>query len=309
MTGAVAAGFRLAVCVPVEVHEVVAELLRGACGGALEIVDAETMSSVSWRRPPSQDEVVLVAYPPAAEVTGTVMALRQLFEQLREQGVLTRPTRVELEEDDGEWRYTNEIVIAGGRFVVARPWLKPRDRREAIVLTLDPGEAFGDGRHPSTDLTLRALASLHDQREDIVGRVLDVGCGSGILSLAAAALWPAAHIVALDPDSVAAAVTVHNRRYAVAPERISVLRAEIDAVGGTFDLVCANLTAAILSRIAALLCARVAPGGHLVAAGFADGEASRVLALLERTGLRVAGTRSERGWVVAVLLRPVARTA
>ena len=158
---------------------------------------------------------------------------------------------------------------------------------DAIVLTLDPGMAFGTGLHPTTQQCFEALSTL-----PLAGRsVLDVGTGSGILSIAAAKRG-ARPIVAVDLDELAVTAARENAtRNGVA---IEVSQGSAADVAGAFDVVVANIVAPVLRDIAADLRARLAVGGTMVVAGIVgDAEAG----VRDALGLHVVA-RDQRGdWV------------
>jgi ribosomal protein L11 methyltransferase len=126
------------------------------------------------------------------------------------------------------------------------------------VLRLDPGLAFGTGTHPTTRMCLRWVAARlwHGQR------VLDYGCGSGILAMGAAR-FGANEIVAVDIDPAA----VESTRLNALANQVVLQAGLPELAKGAFDLVLANILAIPLKVLAPLLCAHVAPGGHLVLAG------------------------------------------
>jgi ribosomal protein L11 methyltransferase len=136
-------------------------------------------------------------------------------------------------------------------------WHEPPAAAQEVI-RLDPGLAFGTGTHPTTRMCLRWIAA-HAPRGQ---RVLDYGCGSGILAIGAAK-FGAEPIVAVDIDPAAVESTRLN-----ADANGVVLRTGLpDAVDGHFDVVLANILATPLKVLAPLLCERVKAGGHLVLAG------------------------------------------
>lgn len=137
------------------------------------------------------------------------------------------------------------------------------------VIHLDPGLAFGTGTHPTTRMCLRWVAQ-HGQPWP---RVLDYGCGSGILAIGAA-LHGAQQIDAVDIDPAAVTATQVNAQ----ANGVALNAALPDAAHGHYDLVLANILAKPLTLLAPLLCARVAEGGHLVLAGILARQAEELQA-------------------------------
>jgi ribosomal protein L11 methyltransferase len=163
-----------------------------------------------------------------------------------------------------------------------------------VVVTLDPGLAFGTGSHPSTLLCLRWLSvSLRAGAS-----VLDYGCGSGILAIAAAKLG-AARVVGVDIDPQAIATSRANAQ-------VNAVAADFGAPdqfeGETFDVAVANILANPLELLAPLLASRVRAGGHVVLSGILEEQAPAVLAAYERW-FNMAPWGSTEGWVALAGVR------
>ena len=146
-----------------------------------------------------------------------------------------------------------------------RLWVSPEafevDAEDAVIVRLDPGLAFGTGRHPSTALCLRWLDGL-----DLTGlSVLDYGCGSGILAIAAISLG-AKSAVAVDSDCGGITATRENTQKNGVADSLFVTQ-DVAGVTGTFDIVVANILAEPLVQNAGNICDRVAPDGSLALSG------------------------------------------
>lgn len=135
------------------------------------------------------------------------------------------------------------------------------------VIRLDPGMAFGTGTHPTTRMCLRWIAS-----HPLAGRVLDYGCGSGILAIGAAK-YGATQVIAVDIDDAAVESTHRN----ALANGVTVSVGQPDMAQGTFDLVLANILATPLQVLAPLLSAHVQSGGHLVLAGILERQAAKLM--------------------------------
>jgi ribosomal protein L11 methyltransferase len=193
------------------------------------------------------------------------------------------------------WRPYARAVTVGDRLVVRPPWVPPGAAPAVAEVVVDPGRAFGSGAHPSTRLALVALVDLVQGGE----RVLDVGCGSGVLALAALALG-AAGAVGVDIDPAARQATAANAARNGMSDRITVL----DAIGGVADrfrLVVANLLLPDHLALASAIGGAVEPGGLLVVSGVLDGQRAAVESAF---GGDTVEDRSEDGWLALTLQVP-----
>lgn len=201
-------------------------------------------------------------------------------------------TTAELEEQDWIriWLRDWKPLKFGGRL-----WVSPRaklgeiDDPGAIVVALDPGLAFGTGTHPSTALCLQWLAGA-----DLAGKsVLDYGCGSGLLGIAALKLG-AARATAVDIDPQALLATRENALVNGVAERLDA-RPAADFTPAPHDVVVANILAGPLVELAPRLCAALAPRGAIVLAGLLEMHAAEVTAAYAPWCEMAAPTRLE-GW-------------
>ncbi len=169
----------------------------------------------------------------------------------------------------------------------ARTWIVPWDHAlpegadapDAAVVRLDPGLAFGSGPHPTTALCLRWLDGQAGEGALQGARVLDFGCGSGILALAALKLG-AAGAVGVDNDPQALQASIDNARRNAVDARLAVHLPQ-DEPAACYPVVVANILASALDALAPLLAARVAPGGRIALSGILRGQEA---ALLQRYG-------------------------
>jgi ribosomal protein L11 methyltransferase len=178
-------------------------------------------------------------------------------------------------------------------FWIVPSWHEPPAVAEQVI-RLDPGLAFGTGTHPTTRMCLRWTARQGAQGQ----RVLDYGCGSGILAIGAAK-FGAARIDAVDIDPAAVEATRLN----AAANHVTLQAGLPDAALGEYDLVLANILATPLKVLAPLLCAHVRAGGHLVLAGILSRQADE---LREAYAPWVALTVSdeEDGWILMTARKP-----
>lgn len=169
------------------------------------------------------------------------------------------------------WKEFFKPARIGERFVVRPPWEEIERKDGDLVITIDPGQAFGTGTHETTRLVLREI-----ERIACSGEVLDVGCGSGILAIAAL-LAGATRAVAVDVDPIAERTTLENAE--VNGVTIEASTTDVADVPGRFPLVLANIRAPILIPMAPALAARTS--GHLVLSGLLVEERDEVRAAFD----------------------------
>jgi ribosomal protein L11 methyltransferase len=172
-------------------------------------------------------------------------------------------------------------------FWIVPSWHEPPASARRVI-RLDPGLAFGTGTHPTTRMCLRWIA----RHATAWPRVLDYGCGSGILAIAAA-LHGAIEVDAVDIDQAAVEATRAN----ALANHVSLRAALPDAAQGAYPLVLANILATPLKLLAPLLCAHVAKGGSLVLAGILERQADE-LAAAYAPWLPLQVTDKEDGWIL-----------
>jgi ribosomal protein L11 methyltransferase len=183
-------------------------------------------------------------------------------------------------------------------FWIVPTWHEP-PAQASVVIRLDPGLAFGTGTHPTTRMCLRWIAH-QEKSEGVLSRVLDYGCGSGILAIGAAK-FGAMDLDAVDIDSAAVESTVLN-----AQANQVALRAGLpETVSGVYQTVLANILATPLKVLAPLLWSRVAERGHLVMAGILERQEEELKAAYAPfCELRVAD--AEDGWILMTAARRTA---
>ena len=175
-------------------------------------------------------------------------------------------------------------------FWIVPTWHEPPPQAR-IVIRLDPGLAFGTGTHPTTRMCLRWLAQRGDRGLPL-GRVLDFGCGSGILAIGAAK-HGAVEIDAVDIDDAAVESTVLNAQ----ANGVTLNAGLPAAVSGQYDTVLANILATPLKMLAPLLWSCVAPGGHLVLSGILVQQAEELIEAYAPYG-ELSVTDQEDGWIL-----------
>jgi ribosomal protein L11 methyltransferase len=192
-----------------------------------------------------------------------------------------------------------------GRRIVVRPsWESYSAGPDDIVLTIDPGQAFGTGTHETTRMCLTLLEEIFDGHAGPSPRVLDVGTGTGILGIAAALLG-AAFALGIDTDPKAAEVAAENARGNGVAGRFVSAGTPLSSVDGRYDIVLANLIAEILVDMEKDLAARCAPGGWLVLSGILTEKSPWVEEEYLRGGARLVRRATDGQWTALLLRRDV----
>jgi ribosomal protein L11 methyltransferase len=208
-------------------------------------------------------------------------------------GALVEISTEEIADDWAErWREFHKPLVLDGALTVRPPWEAPGST--PIDLVIDPGQAFGTGGHATTRLCLELMVSQQPS-----GAFLDLGCGSGVLAIAAAALGYEP-VLAVDNDEAGLRATRANAL--VNGVRVEVRRADVrrDALPGT-DTVAANLLAPLLISSAATLDA--AGPRRIIASGILVPEASQVVSAFARRGFTDTHRRVQGDWVALLLER------
>ena len=190
-----------------------------------------------------------------------------------------------------------------GRFWIYGSHITEPPPADAVPIQLDAGLAFGSGEHDSTRGCLMALDQLARQRR--LRRVLDLGCGAGILAIAAAKCWPV-RVLAVDNDPIAVAVARENAGNNRVGSRVRCRLSEgYDKLrrAGPFDLILANILADPLCEMANDTARYLAPGGVAVLSGLLDRQAATVVDVHRRAGLRFRRAVGEGPWRTLVMGR------
>jgi ribosomal protein L11 methyltransferase len=193
------------------------------------------------------------------------------------------------------WLANNAPTRISDRLCVCFPWSEFDRGATSGVVEIDPGRSFGTGAHPSTRLLLVELADRLRGTE----RLLDVGCGSGVLAVSAARLGATA--VATDIEAAAGAATLANAARNGLTGRVSVDGRPVEDMAGAFDVIVANIGAAPLVALAPALAARLAPGGWIGLSGLSPAQVSVVAAAYRP--LELDAVRRDEDWAAAVLSR------
>jgi ribosomal protein L11 methyltransferase len=304
------AWLELSVAADIEAVEAVSEILgRVAPGGssvepAFKLTDEGLGARVDTTRP-----ATVRAYVPARDAAASARAVAEASEALghlqafglRPIGELT--TRLVHEADWAEtWKAHFPVLRVGRRLVIRPTWRRHRRAPDDVVIALDPGMAFGTGLHPTTRLCLAAIESIGERGLLDGARLLDVGCGSGILGIAAAKLG-AAGIVGVDTDPIAVEATEANAARNGLADRITAREGSLPSGEPAFGVVVANLIASLLIALAESLRDELRPGGTLLASGIFVDRETEVRAAFEAVDLTVTAQTAEGEWVALEAVR------
>jgi ribosomal protein L11 methyltransferase len=241
-----------------------------------------------WQR---SKVVALFAKEEDAKEAAVLLAAQDFFESCQILSIAVVP--------DQDWVRLTQSQFAPveitPEFWIVPTWHEPPAQARKII-RLDPGLAFGTGTHPTTRMCLRWIATHEVQGQ----RVLDYGCGSGILAIGAGK-FGAQSIDAVDIDEAAVSATLLNAQ----ANEVSLNAGLPDMAVGTYQTVLANILATPLKVLAPLLCQHVASGGHLVLAGILDRQAEELIQAYAPF-LNLAVADREDGWILMTARSPSA---
>ena len=217
-------------------------------------------------------------------------------ERLEASGVEYKLETSGIEQEDWQnaWKKYYHAMDIGQRLAIVPGWETYDTDR--IVITMDPGMAFGTGTHETTSLCLETLDSMVKGGE----RVLDIGTGSGILAIAALKLG-AAEAKGVDIDPMCVRTAGENAERNGVAERFTVLVGDLsDKASGKYNIITANIVAAAILSLAPHVPVLMAPGARFIASGIIDTRKDEVLAGLRAAGLEPVEIKEKRGWVCVI---------
>ena len=267
---------------------------------------AADVAAVLELSPPSPQAVLIV--DELFEDTATVEAL---YGELPDAALLSNITGHKIEVvalADQDWIKLSQEGLApvrAGRFFVYGAHDLGRVPPGVIALRIEAGLAFGTGHHETTALCLATLSDLGKRRT--FANVLDLGCGTGLLAIAAAKLWRKT-VIASDIDPVAVAVTKDNARANGVATLVRAITADglshgAIAAQAPFDLIVANILASPLTRLAPAIAQALAKGGVLILSGILRNQENLVVSFYAPQGLILRARRRDGPWSALVLER------
>lgn len=255
--------------------------------------------------------------PDDADAEETRARIEEGFSRLRQimPGAISGVQSKRVAEEDwaNAWKEFFHPLRLGERIIIRPSWREYTPGPDELVIELDPGMAFGTGLHPTTRNCVRLVEEATRPGE----HVLDVGCGSGILSLAALKLG-AADALALDVSGVAVEAAIENARINGLADRMDARLATLEGAGsepylplpsgvaflgaeiGTFDLVLANIIARVIAELAPALLRATRPGGLLIASGIIEERRDEAVGPLIAAGLTEIREIVENDWVTLI---------
>ena len=251
----------------------------------------------------SQIRLYLEDGPGAME---TVSDLRDQLQALRREhpavefgSLAVELANVRDEDWENNWKQYYQPLPVGERLLVVPEWLHPENPEGRIPILLDPGMIFGTGAHASTQMCMKEL----ERRVRGGERVLDLGSGSGILSITALLLGAKSAAGAdIDPKAEdiarenAALNSLYADRFTALTGDVTADRAMAERLGGGYDLVLANIVADVIIPLAPHVRQFLKPDGLFICSGILDKRLDEVADALARAGLRVVHTGSQEDW-------------
>ena len=208
---------------------------------------------------------------------------------VREMTVDQIPNRDWLEE----WKKNWQPVVVGS-FVIAPPWSELTRSTNQLVIRIEPGMAFGTGTHETTRLCLAAI-----EKHFAGGSFLDIGTGTGILAIAAAMLFPEARIDGCDIDEEAIDIARDNSQFNGVAEQINFRVGSVDETTPSADLVCANLTADVISPMLQTLLGLTC--GKLILSGILEAQEKLILDKLRNLAISETEVTRDGEWICCVV--------
>lgn len=236
-----------------------------------------------------------------------VCRLRELLEAVRQQwkdadfgSLEIRTANIRNEDWENNWKQYYQPIEIGEKLLVVPKWMQPENPDGRIPVLLDPGMIFGTGAHASTQMCMKALETLVCGGE----QVIDLGSGSGILSITALLLG-AAHAIGIDVDPKAEDIARENAAYngiftdrfeAVTGNVITNQEALAKILSRTYDIVCMNIFADVIIPMAPVLPRIMHKGSVVVCSGVLNTRLEDVLAAFRTAGLSVRSCEEQNDW-------------
>lgn len=252
----------------------------------IDLIDEELLQK-------NRDEAIIHLYLPSNEnARESLSFLKERFEAVHIPFQADTDT-VDPKDFENNWKKYFKSTEIGRRLCICPSWDQYNNKENRKVLKIDPGAAFGTGTHATTAMCLALL----DQFITPNQTVLDIGCGSGILSIAAVLLG-AERATGIDIDPVAVKVARENAALNGLSEKTEFLVGNLnEKITSRYSVVCANIVADVIMALAPDVPGLLAPGGRFLCSGIIDSRAEEVRAALLWAGLQITNTVTESNWV------------
>lgn len=252
----------------------------------IDLIDEELLQK-------NREEAIIHLYLPSNEnARESLSFLKERFEAVHIPFQADTDT-VDPKDFENNWKKYFKSTEIGRRLCICPSWEQYNNKENRKVLKIDPGAAFGTGTHATTAMCLALL----DQFITPNQTVLDIGCGSGILSIAAVLLG-AERATGIDIDPVAVKVARENAALNGLSEKTEFLVGNLnEKITSRYSVVCANIVADVIMALAPDVPGLLAPGGRFLCSGIIDSRAEEVRAALLRAGLQITNTVTESNWV------------
>jgi len=291
----------LSVDAPAEFVEPLSHIFHRYGHGGVAMEEPGGFNPDEGETPPPPDLVRITTYLPVDSTTASRRAGIDVGVALVSTLCPISPLQERVvEEEDWEqaWKHHFHVLHVGERMVVVPTWREYAASESDIVISLDPGMAFGTGHHPTTRMCMVLLEEFCTPGM----RVLDVGCGSGILSIVAAKLGVAS-VAGVEIDEVAARSAATNIADNGVDRVVTVYQGTLTDTlvpPEGFDLAVANVSAKVVSELAGDMFSALRPGGRLVASGILEERQASVRQALESAGATIERGVSDGDWVALV---------
>jgi len=201
------------------------------------------------------------------------------------------------------WKANFRPLKIGKRLVVVPPWENYKAKEDEVVLFIEPGQAFGTGHHPTTQMMLKHIEEYFALRKNEPVRVLDLGCGTGILSIACALLSSASSVIAVDIDEEALKATLHNAKLNQVEKRIKVF-SEVPE-DQSYHLVLANIGFRELKKLAPELKKVASPHGTTYfLSGVLKEDFPELKNYYQTLGYKLIASQTQKEWSFLAFLYP-----
>jgi len=295
-----------------EANEAIANILHEAGAGGVIIEDPEVLArdfaspfgevyELSPEDFPEEGIIIKAYLPVNSYLLETIEQIKLLINELPIYGIEIGKGTITVSEVDEEdwatsWKKYYKPVQISERFWIKPSWEEIPENNQQLVIELDPGMAFGTGTHPTTILCIKALEEVIKGGEEVI----DVGCGTGVLSIAAAKLG-AKNVLALDLDSVAVESAGQNIAINSVDNRVRVRQNNLlEGIDQQVEVIVANILAEVILRFIDSAKGLLKEKGYFITSGIINTKADLVREALEEAGFRIVKKLDQEDWVAFI---------